>query len=199
MMNHFFQDLKYGFRNLKNKPGFAFITILILALGIGANTALFSILYSLLWKPLPYQEPDRLTMVWEANLGDGDFYNVVNPGNFYDWKAQNKVFTDMAAFVPSAGTLNADNQPEEIPTQYVTANFFQVLGTRPLLGRTFVASDDNHQEEIVILSHGLWVRRFAGDRSIVGKKILLNGISRTVVGVMQPDFHWHLKDRGNIS
>ena len=199
MMNNFFQDLKYGFRNLKNKPGFTFIAILILALGIGANTALFSILYSLLWKPLPYQEPDQLTMVWEANLGDADFYNVVNPGNFYDWKAQNKVFTDMASFVPSAGTLNADNQPEEIPTQYVTANFFQVLGSRPLLGRTFVPSDDNQRQDIVILSHGLWTRRFAGDRSIVGKKILLNGIPRTVVGVMQPNFHWHLKDRGNIS
>ena len=198
-MNNLFQDLKYGFRNLKNKPGFTFIAILILTLGIGANTALFSILYSLLWKPLPYREPDRLAMVWESNLVGGNLQNVVNPANFYDWKQQNKVFSDMSVFVASAGTLNAENQPEEIPIQYAFSNFFQVLGTNPMLGRTFVASDDNHEEEIAVLSHGLWMRRFGGDKSIVGKKLLLNGIPRTIVGVMPEGFYWHLKDRGIIT
>jgi putative ABC transport system permease protein len=193
MINTIWQDLRYGFRELKNKPGFTFVALLIIALGIGANTALFSILYSILWKPFPYGNPDQLAIVWETNRQSNNVENVVNTANFYDWKEQNRVFTDMAGFFSSAGNLDNESAPEEIPIQYVTSNFFQVLKVNPVLGRTFLPADDESEELIVILSHGLWLRKFAGDRNIVGKKILLNGRSRTVVGVAPAGFHWFIK------
>src|SRR5688572_13756672 len=102
MMNIFYQDLKYGLRNLKNKPAFTFIALLVLALGIGANTALFSVLYAILWKPFPYHDAERLVTVWETNSNSGEMQNVANPANFYDWREQNSVFTDMAAYANSA-------------------------------------------------------------------------------------------------
>ncbi len=172
---------------------------MVLALGIGANTALFSILYAVLWKPLPYNEPDRLAIVWETNRQTEEMQNVANPANFFDWKAQNQVFTDMAAFAGSAATLNADNRPEEVPIQFVTSNFFQVLRANPLLGRTFVPADETSEDRIVILNHGLWMRRFAGDAKVIGKKILLNGRPCTIVGVMPAGFRWHLTDNGFIT
>src|SRR5919106_1788324 len=176
MMNIFYQDLKYGFRNLKNKPAFTFTALLVLALGIGANTALFSVLYAILWKPFPYRNAEQLVTVWETNRSTGAMQNVVNPANFYDWKEQNKVFKDMAA--------------------YVTSNFFQLLGTNPILGRTFFPTDDAREDRIVVLTYGLWMRRFAGDRNVIGKKIFLNGRPCTVLGVMPRGFQWFVKPQG---
>ncbi len=196
MMNIFLQDLKYGFRNLKNKPGFTFIALLVLALGIGANTALFSVLYAILWKPFPYADAERLVTVWETNRSTGSMQNVANPANFYDWKEQNSVFTDIAGYVNSAANLNSENRPEEISIQYVTSNFFQVLGTHPILGRTFFPTDDARQDRIVVLTHGLWLRRFAGDKKVIGKKIFLNGRPCTVLGVMPEGFQWFVKPQG---
>ena len=196
MMNIFFQDLKYGIRNLKNKPAFTFIALLVLALGIGANTALFSVLYAILWKPFPYHNAEQLVTVWETNRATGSRQNVANPANFYDWKEQNKVFTDLAAYVNSAANFNSENQPEEIPIQYVTYNFFQVLGTNPILGRTFFPTDDARQDRIVVLTYGLWVRGFAGDKNVIGKKIFLNGRPCTVLGVMPEGFQWFVKPQG---
>jgi putative ABC transport system permease protein len=184
MMNTFFQDLKYGIRNLKNKPAFTFTALLVLALGIGANTALFSVLYAMMWKPFPYPDAEQIVTLWETNRASGDRENVGNPLNYFDWREQNEVFTDIAAYVNSAINLSDKGQPEELPFQFVTFNFFQVLGTKPILGRTFFASDEGRQDRIVVLSHGLWVRRFAGDKNVIGKKIYLNARPSTVIGVM---------------
>ena len=198
MTRDFGMDLKYGFRTLVRKPAFTFVAILTLALGIGANTALFSILYAVLWKPFPYHEPERLVLVWEADYARNEIYNTVNPANFFDWKQQNKVFTDMAYFAGGSANLNADNRPEEISLQLVSSNFFSVLGTNPLYGRTFMASDDSHEERIIVLSHGLWRRRFGQDKNVIGKKVFLNGRAATVIGVMPEDFQWHFR-QGSLS
>jgi putative ABC transport system permease protein len=189
----FLNDFKYAIRNLKNKPGFAIIAILILALGIGANTALFSVLYSLLWRPLPYPDAEKLVIVWEWSRTSGNTQNVVNPANFFDWKAQNHVFTDMAGFVGSAANFNSDNQPEEIPIQLVTPNFFQVLKANPVLGRTFVPADERTEDRLLVISHGFWMRKFAGAKNIVGKKVFLNGRPSTIIGVMPHQFVWFVK------
>lgn len=196
MINIFFQDLKYGFRNFTNKPGFTFIALLVLALGIGANTSLFSVLYAILWKPFPYHEAEQLVTVWETNRSTGSMQNVANPANFYDWKKQNSVFTDMAAYVNSAVNFNSENQPEEIPIQYVTSNFFKVLGRNPILGRTFLPADDGREDRIVVLTYGLWQRRFGRDKNVIGKKIFLNGRPCTVLGVMPEGFQWFVKPQG---
>lgn len=192
-MDKLLRDLKYGARVLLNKPGLTFVALLALALGIGANTALFSILYAVLWKPLPYKDPERLVVVWEARAAKTQ--NVVNPANYMDWKEQNHVFEDVAAFAQTGSVnLTGGDQPEQVPIQYATPNLFQVLGVRPALGRPFTSQDGAGDQNIVILSNGLWVRRFGADPFIVGKDIQLNARKATVVGVMPAGWGWFIKE-----
>ncbi len=193
-MRNFLADLRYGLRLLRQSPVFGAIAIIALALGIGANTAIFSSVRALLLRPLPYHDPERLVMVWE----DASFVsfpkNTPAPGNYFEWKRQNNVFTDMAATRSAVANLTAGGPPEQVIGRLVTANFFDVLGTRPLLGRAFTAEEDRTNPNLVILSYGLWQRRYAGDPAVVNSSILMNGIKYTILGVMPPDFVYYNRD-----
>lgn len=142
-MNGILQDFRYALRQLRKSPGFATIAVLTLALGIGANTAIFSVVDAVLLKPLPYKDSDRLVMVWEQNPHRGWFENVVSSANFLDWKKQNHVFADMAAFESVPFNLTGDNKPESIVGERVTTNLFSVLGVQPLRGRLLFRKKNN--------------------------------------------------------
>jgi putative ABC transport system permease protein len=195
-MGTLLQDLRYGVRMLRKKPGFTFIAVLALALGIGANTAIFSVVNAVLLRPLPYKEPERLVMVWEHNRPKGRTQNVINPANFLDWQAQNSVFEQMAAFYDDQLNLTGpDANPVEVPAQVTTVNLFTLLGVQAELGRAFIAEEGQEgRDNVAILSHGLWQRRFGGDRSVIGKTLTLNGQSLTIIGVMPADFRLYVKE-----
>jgi putative ABC transport system permease protein len=191
-MDTFLRDLRYGFRYLLRRPGYTLAAVVALALGIGASTAIFSVLYAALWRTLPYRDASQLVIVWEHDRVDQEEQNVANPANFADWREQNQVFQDMAATADSLANLTGGAQPEEIPIQYVTPNFFSVVGSYAMLGRTFTDKDGPSEDRVVILSNGLWQRRFGADRSIIGKKILVNGRQAVVIGVMPANFQWFI-------
>ena len=184
----FSTNLRYALRQVRENPGFFALTVAALALGIGANTAIFSAVEAVLLKPLPYNHPEQLVMVWEDASFIGFAFNTPAPANYVDWKAQNQVFTDMAARRASSMSLTGDGAPEELYGQRVTQNFFDVLGVQPAVGRVFTAEEDKAKEQVVLLSYNLWLRRFGGDKSIVGRPILLNGVATKVLGVMPKGF-----------
>ena len=195
-MRTLFQDIRYGLRMMAKNPGFTFFVVAVLALGIAANTAIFSIADAVLVRPLPYRQADRLVMVWEDASSYGFPRDTPAPGNFADWKARNQVFEDMAASSYSGSfNLTGEGNPEEIPGDFVTANLFSVLGARPALGRDFSASDDAPgAPRVVILSQGLFQRRFGGDPKIIGKQLWLNYEKYDVVGVMPRGFQFPDRD-----
>src|SRR5215472_5614973 len=137
-MDNFLQDLRYGFRMLVKKPGFTTVAVIALALGIGANSAIFSVVNTVLLKPLPYKDPDRLVMVWEDATKYGYPQNTPSPANFLDWKAQNQVFEDMAAYTIETLNLTGVGEPEKLEGQRVSANLFPLLGVEPNPGRAFL-------------------------------------------------------------
>ncbi len=187
-MTGLFQDARYALRQLRKSPGFTSAAVLMLALGIGANTAIFSMVNAVLLRPLPYKEADRLVMVWEQNPHRGWLENVVSAANFLDWKKQNDVFSDMAAFESNFFNLSGGNKPEEIAGERVTTNLFSVLGVRPLRGRLFLPEEEKRGSSAVIVSYGLWQENFGGDPELVGKPISLNGLAYTVVGILPATF-----------
>jgi predicted permease len=183
-MRALLQDLHYGFRNLLKSPGFTLVVALTLAIGMGANTAIFSVIDSILLRPLPYKEPGRLTLLYETEAAPGHY--PLSPPDFLDWRAQNTTFEDMAVFsYPLDLNLSGQGRPDHIlgvPTQ---ANFFSVLGARPLLGRTWLAGEDQPgKDQQVILSYGLWRSLFSGDPGVIGRTVELNSRKHTIVGVM---------------
>src|ERR1700754_1418413 len=187
-------DIRFGFRMLLKSPTVTIVAIVALTLGIGANTAIFSVVNAVLLRSFPYSDPEKLALVWEKRQGGRTDQNVINLGNFTDWKNQNQVFSDMAVFFDRSLNLTSDGEPEEVPAQFATSNIFSVLGTNPLLGRTFVADDArDNQPSVVIISYGLWQRRFGSDSGIVGRQIVLNNRQNTVVGVMPANFGWHIQ------
>ena len=187
-------DLRSGVRLLRRSPAFAAVAIGTLALGIGANTAIFSTVYSALLRALPYREPDRIVMVWEDASYISFPRNTPAPANYVDWKAMNRVFTDMAATRGQVVNLTGDGPPEQIIGRGVTSSFFTVLGVQPALGRAFTEDEDRSQAPVVVLSYGLWQRRFGGDPAIVGRAVLMNGAPRTVIGVMPRGFVFRNRD-----
>jgi putative ABC transport system permease protein len=193
-METLWQDLRLGARSLFKQPAFTIVAVIALALGIGANTAIFSVVNAVLLRALPYRDADRVVTVWEHNRTRGNTQNVINMGNFFDWKEQNRVFEDMAAFFDQTANLTSDGEPEAIPSQIATPSLFNILGANPILGRTFNPDDGKPGgPRVVVLSFGLWQRRFGGDPAIVGRKLILNGNEATVIGVMPADFTWHVK------
>jgi putative ABC transport system permease protein len=176
---------------LVKSPMMTFIALLALTLGIGANTAIFSVVHAVLLRTFPYSDPEKLVLVWEKRQGARTDQNVINLGNFSDWKEQNQVFTDMAVFFDRTFNLTSDGEPEEVPIQYGTTNLFSVLGTNALLGRTFVNEDAGQPR--VVISYGLWQRRFGGDSNIIGHQITLNEKVNTIVGVLPANFGWHIQ------
>jgi putative ABC transport system permease protein len=198
-MTSFWQDLRYGVRMLARSPGFTLIAVAALALGIGANTALFSVVNATLLKPLPYNQADRLVMVWEHNRPRNKDRNVVSPTNFLDWQEQSTAFEQIAAFYDNRFNLTGAGEPEEIPAQVATGNLFTLLGAEAVLGRTFTNEDaEPGHDNVVVLSYGLWQRRFGGARDVIGKSLALDGQSATIIGVMPDDFKWFIKQNSLI-
>jgi predicted permease len=188
-MNTFLQDVRYGLRMLAKNPGFTAVALLALALGIGANTAIFSVVNGVLLRPLPYPEPERLMMIWERTKEFGRS-SIAYP-NYLDWRRDQRSFTDIAAFRDDDFNFTGSGQPEHLNGAYVTANLLRVLGVNPLLGRNFLAQEDREGVAgAVILSYNLWQRRFGADAAILGKAITLNARSCTVVGVLPADFRF---------
>ena len=188
------RDLRYGLRTLRRAPGFALVAILVMALGIGATTSLFTIVRSVLLKPLPFADPDKLVMVYEHfrfDNSNGFNYNTVAAGDYYDWRAQTHSFEDMAAWHWWGGNLTGEHSelPEVVTGAAGSWNLFSVLGVQPVLGRTFTADEDRPESNrVVLLSMSLFQRRFAGDRNIIGKSIRLDSMPYTVVGVLPASF-----------
>lgn len=198
-MQTLWQDLRYGVRMLFKQPGFTLIAVVTLALGIGANTAIFSLVDAVLLQGLPYGDADRIVTLWESNRRSGNDQNVINLGNFFDWKDHNHVFEDMATFFDMTSNLTTGGEPEEVPMQVATGNLFSVLGVNALLGRTFTPEDAKPgQPSVVVLSFGLWQRRFGGDPEILGRKLTFSNNESTVIGVMPAEFTWHV-ERGSMT
>src|SRR3989442_2004295 len=188
-MQTLLQDIRYGLRGLWRQPGFTLIAVLSLALGIGANTALFSLLNTVLLKPLQFSEPDRLAVIWEDSPSIGG-HDDVAVANFVDWKAQNKVFDDMAALSFRSFNITGDGEPEKVMAYGATANFFPLLGVTPAWGRNFLPEEDRPGgAKVAMLSYGLWPRRYAAHRRIIGSSILLNGHHRPIIVGMPATIH----------
>ena len=179
------QDLRYGLRTMRREPGFAAVAILTLALGIGANTAIFSVVNAVLLRPLPYRDPARLVTL----LHDG--WKPVAPANFLDWREQSSSFESVAAAQLWGLTLTGLDRPEQIELLQTSPEMFQLLGVDAALGRTYGAGEDQPgRDHVVVLSHGFWQRRFGGARDVVGRQVTLDGEPYTVVGVMPPEFQF---------
>ena len=183
------QDLRYGLRTLLKNPGFTIVAVTALALGIGANSAIFSVVNAVLLRPLPFKNPEQLVMVWENATHAGFPKNTPSPPNFLDWQRQNTVFTGMAAMAERSFNLTGVGEPERLDGRRVSANLFEVLGVSPLLGRTFVPDDDRPGAHVVLLRYSLWQRRFGSDPNIIGRAVTLNGQSYIVIGVMPRGVH----------
>jgi len=202
-MNTLLQDLRYGARMLLKQPGFTSVAVITLALGIGANSAIFSAINAVLIKPLPYREPERLVQFWETNPLHNWTQMVVAPANLFDWQKQNRVFEEIAAYMGSdkkgpglSGLqMESDGEPERIKALSVTGNIFSVLGANAMIGRTLREEETwTGKHAVAVLSYGLWVRGYGADPKIVGQQIMLSGRSREVVGVMPPDFYFPSKE-----
>jgi putative ABC transport system permease protein len=191
-MDRLLQNLRYAVRTLRKAPGFTALVVLTLALGIGANTAIFSVVNALLLRPLPYQEPDRLVRLYETfPLASGEGQGSVSVPNFLDWREQTRTFDGLAAYSDGDVNLQGVDRPERLSSVTATANLFSLLGARPRLGRTFVPTDDEPgAPPVVVLSEGLWEQRFGGDPGVLGETILLDGQAHTVVGVMPERFRF---------
>ncbi len=187
-MDGLISDLRHGLRALRASPVFALVTVATLALGIGANTAIFSVVDSTLIRPMPFADADRVVMVWEDASYVSFPRNTPAPANYYSWKELNRSFTDIAATRGVSANLTTDGPPEQILGRGVTSNFFSVLGVMPILGRTFTEDEDKAGAQVTLISYGLWQRRYAGNPAIVGSEIPMNGSKRTVVGVMPRGF-----------
>jgi predicted permease len=192
-MNSFWQDLRFGARMWRKQPGFALVAVLTLALGIGANTTIFSVINALLLQPIPLPESERLALVFAARTNNPDSLNIVSAPNFLDWQQQNDVFAGLTLF-DSAGKgydLSGGGEPQQVSGVRVSWNFFKVLGVEPRLGRAFLPEEETPgKHRVVVLSDGLWRSRYNADAAIVGRTIRVDGADFTVVGVMPPSFHF---------
>jgi putative ABC transport system permease protein len=189
-MDSLWKDIRFGARVLWKAPAFTAVALFALVLGIGANTAIFSVVNAVFLKPLPFRDADRLVMVWEQSPHTGKA-NVANPQNLADWMKRNHSFEDMAAFIEIDMNLTGEGGPERVLGSYVTRDFFPVLGVAPILGRNFVAQDEvPGGSDTILLSYGLWKRRYGGDPGIIGKQVRMGDRAATVAGVMSADFRF---------
>jgi putative ABC transport system permease protein len=191
MLETLFQDLRFGARMLFKNPGFTLIAVVTLALGIGANTAIFSVVNAVLLRALPYPEPGRLVRFWESNPGRGWLEFAASAPNFADWRKQQSVCEQLAAYEFNNFNFTGSGEPERVAALRVTANLFSVLGVAPAHGRNFLPEEEQSgRNHVAVLSDGLWRRRFGADPNLIGRQIQLSGESYTVVGVMPPDFQF---------
>ena len=185
------RDVRYGVRQVRRNPAFSAVSIFTLALGIGGMTAMFSAFDAVLIRALPYTEADRLVMIWDA-MGETDVTSRHNatPAEWIVWRRLNTVFTDLASTQPADATLSGDGEPEQVPARKVTWNFWGVLGVQPVLGRVFTEDEDNGGARVVVISHGLWQRRFGGASDVIGREISLNDEAYEVIGVTPRNFYF---------
>src|SRR5215210_5558061 len=190
-METLIKDIRYAVRGLVKRPGFTVIALMTLALGIGANTAIFSVVNAVLLRPLPFSDPEQLVIVWEDASFAGFPRNTPAPANYIDWKNQNQSFSDMAASAEASFNLTGDGDPERVTAFAVTANFFPLFGVQPLLGRSFLPEEDRPgSNKVVVLSYSFWQTRYGGDAYILNRDIQLNGEKHAVVGVMPASFQF---------
>src|SRR6266540_7228023 len=182
-MESFIQDLRFGVRMLMKKLGFTLIAVLTLALGIGANTAIFSVINTVLLGSLPYKEADRVVIVWATILSKSIEFDMA-PSEYFDFRDRNGVFAQMAATQKTNINLTGNEEPLWLEGHMATASLFPLMGVKPLVGRTFTPEEDRANASVAVLSHNLWQSRFAGEREIVGREITLNSRVYTVIGVM---------------
>ncbi|HYY59125.1 MAG TPA: ABC transporter permease, partial [Pyrinomonadaceae bacterium] len=188
-MGTLLQDLRYGLRMLLKSPAFTAVAVLALALGIGANMAIFTVVNAVLLRPLPFNEANRLINIKSVNPRGGEKeFGGVSPADFFDWQRESRSFASMAAYSGDGLVLTGVEQPEMLPAARVSDGFFRTLGVKPLMGRTFQPEEfTTGGGKVIVLSHRLWQRRFGGDPNIVGKSLTIRGGSTTVVGVMPPE------------
>jgi putative ABC transport system permease protein len=190
-METLIKDIRYAMRGLVKRPAFTIIALLTLALGIGANTAIFSVVNAVLLRPLPFRDPEQVVMVWEDASFAGFPLNTPAPANYVDWKNQNQSFADMAASAEQSFNLTGDGDPERVTAYAVTHNFFPLFGVQPLIGRGFLPEEDRPgSNKVVVLSYSLWQSRYGGDAHVLNRDIQLNGEKHTVVGVMPASFQF---------
>ena len=189
LLETLFQDLRFGLRVLRKKPGFTAAAVLTLALGIGANSAIFSVVYAVLLRPLPLKDPDRLVSIEKQNPSRGWTRNSISAAEFLEWRKNSRAFANLAAFSGKTCVLTGAGDPEELPCETAESHLFPLLGVAPFRGRTFSPEEDQPGgTRVAILSYGLWQRRFGGDDNAIGKPLTINGTSYTVVGIMPASF-----------
>ena len=190
-MESLVSDFRYAVRSIIKRPGFAAIAVITLALGVGANSAIFSTVYALLINPLPFPDQDRIVAIWDKNPSRGVERNEVTVANYLDWRAQNQSFEHLALERWWSTNLTAGDSPERVQGFLVTANFLDVLGVKPIKGRNF-AEDENQpgKDAVALITYSLWQRRFGSDPNIVNQKITTNGVVRTVIGLLPEDFNY---------
>lgn len=189
MLEQFRADVGYAVSWLLRSPAFAAVAIASLAIGIGFNTALFSMIDALLFRPLPIERPDRVVDVYTKG-GDGDTYSTSSYPDFLDWQAQNRVFTGMAGYSPAIAAMKTGDQSRMAIGEVVTGNYFQLLGVRAAVGRTLLPDDDKTgAQRVAALSHRTWMRDYGGDPRVLGRTMHLRGQAYTIVGVIEAPFH----------
>ncbi len=189
-MGTFWQDLQYGARTLRKNPGFAIIAIVTLALGIGANTAIFSIVDAVLLRPLPFPNSQQIVIVWETDSNRKILRGTAPPADFLDWRAQNQVFQHISAFQTWFYNLTGSGNPEQLWGAKVSADFFDLFGVKPALGRTFRPDEEQPgHDQVVIISHGIWVRHFGADPGLINRSITIDDKPYTVVGILPAGFN----------
>jgi putative ABC transport system permease protein len=186
-----FSDLRYALRSLRKMPGFSLVALLVLALGIGANTAIFSVVNCVVLRPLPYPGADRLALIWETDLKDGIRREGPSGPNFLDWKEQSQSFEEMALLEVGTGTITGEGEPEQVTGIRVTTNFLSMLGGRTILGRGFTEAEGAGKARypVAVLTNGFWKRHFGSDLGAIGRTFTMNSEPYTVIGVLAPDFY----------
>ena len=190
-MEIFINDLRYGIRSLLKHPGFAAVAVITLALGIGANTAMFSVINGVLLRPLPYQEPERLVTIWEESPERDMLQMPVSIANLRDWAEQSQTLDQISAYTFSNLNLTGTGEPVQLAAVRVSANLFPLVGATPMLGRTFLPEDDKDGAgRVVVLSHATWKNRFTSNPKIIGQAVTINNQTHTVVGVIPANFQF---------
>ncbi len=192
--DHLRRDLRHALRLMQRRPGFSAVVILTLALGIGANTAIFSLIDAVLLRPLPYREPGRLAMLWTDDPAHDDHEGRVALLNFQDWKNQSHTFQDLTLFCGQTFLLGSNGAPERARSARVPANFFPLLGVEPILGRVFSKDEEKRGERVLVLSYGLWQRRFGGSSQALGSDLIMDGRSSRIIGIMPSQFQYPFAD-----
>ncbi|HET7273642.1 MAG TPA: ABC transporter permease, partial [Longimicrobiaceae bacterium] len=199
-METLLQNLRYAARQLARSPGFTFVAVVTLALGIGANTAIFSVVSSVLIRPLPYSDADRLMMIWHSGSVETGETTWLSAREVIGYRENLQTFESFGAYTDLSANLTGGQEPERVAAGALTASAFEVLGVEALVGRTFTAEEDTPGADgVVVLGHGLWQRRFGGDPDVIGTDIQVNGRPRTVLGVMPADFRLPLDYREEMA